>query len=119
MMLDDLQPAAVSSLAMTVVRARQVVDPELLGLVEARISLRLEGIGPDLGDHELTARDRDCLAVVDQMLVDVANLSDETAKGASRHFPDGGFSDFVTAAYLIEAHVRLGIATGLLLGGRS
>ena len=117
-MLDELQPAAVSRLNITVARARQVVDPQLLGLVEARVSLRLEGIGPDAGDQELTARDRDCLAVVDQMLVDVANLSDDTAMAASRHFPDGGFSDFVTAAYLTEAQARLRIASGLLLGGR-
>ncbi|MHB1212388.1 MAG: hypothetical protein ACYC0W_09025 [Candidatus Nanopelagicales bacterium] len=92
-------------------RARVVVDPALLGLAQRCIdSVLADGPRPDPRD----AREADVLVVLEQMLLDVANLDDDVARRADRHFPPGGLSDVVTASYLLEAATRLRIATALL-----
>lgn len=59
----------------------------------------------------------DVAAVVDQMLVDVSGLDDDTVRRASAHLPDGGLADVVMASYIIEARTRLRVASDRLLGG--
>ena len=66
----------------------------------------------------MSAMEADCLALVDQMLIDVSSMTDEQVAAADLHFAPGGLSDFVTAAYLTEASVRLEIASARLIGGR-
>jgi hypothetical protein len=96
-------------------RACVVVDPELLAAVTARIDWLVAGAPepPPLAD----ARAIDVAAVIDQMLMDVARLDDDTVRRAAGHFPDGGLADLVMAAYIVEARTRLRIASDRLLGG--
>lgn len=118
---DELQPEAMQAFREVVFRAREVVDAELLGLIEHRISSTLGHSMADLdvSNPPLTPRDIDCLALVDQMLIDVSAMTDETVFAAARHFEPGGLSDLITAAYLTEARIRLEICAGLLLGTRT
>ncbi len=113
--LQALQPDAMAALDAAYARARAVVDPDLLAAVTARIEWTLSGAAepPAPADH----RSVDVAAVVDQMLMDVSRLDDDTVRRASAHFPDGGLADLVMASYIVEARTRLRIASSRLLGG--
>ena len=117
MTLTELQPEPVELLGAACSRATSLIGPDLAALVSARITATLGGVPSTLDGDGLDDRDRDCLALVDQMLIDVASVSDATVASAARHFDSGGLSDFVTATYVTEARIRLGIAADLLLGG--
>ena len=117
MTLEALQPDAAAAFEGARARATELVGPALMAMVRDRISATLAGAPPS-GDHgPLPAMDADCLALVDQMLIDVSATTDEQVAAAGRHFAPGGLSDFVTAAYLTEASVRLEISSARLLGG--
>lgn len=96
-------------------RACAVVDPGLLAAVTARIEWLVAGA--DEPPVPVDARSADVVAVIDQMLMDVSRLDDDTVRRASAHFPDGGLADLVMASYVVEARTRLGIASDRLLGG--
>lgn len=115
MTLQALQPDAMTALDAAYERACAVVDPGLLDVVTARIDWLVAGAAepPPLAD----ARAIDVAAVVDQMLMDVARLDDDTVRRAAGHFPDGGLADLVMAAYIVEARTRLRLASDRLLGG--
>lgn len=113
--VSELQPEASSALDAALARAREVVDPADLALAQSTIDCML-GHGPDPSPAS-DERTADLTAVVEQMLIDVASLDDATALRAARHFPDGGFADFVMASYVIEARTRLRLASDRLLGG--
>jgi hypothetical protein len=114
--LDALQPDAAAAFEGARARAADLVGPELMSMVRDRISATLAGAPSSGGRGPLSAMDVDCLALVDQMLIDVSSTTDEQVAAAGRHFAPGGLSDFVTAAYLTEASVRLEIASSRLLG---
>jgi len=95
-------------------RACEVVDPELIRLAQSRVDRALSL--STIPEPELSERDADVAAVVDQMLIDVSRVDDATALNAARHFDEGGFADFVMAEYIIEARTRLAIAGARLIG---
>lgn len=114
MTLQDLQPAALAALDAAFERARAVVDPDLLADITARIEWTLAG-APE-PPAPVDARGAAVAAVVDQMLVDVSRLDDDTVRRASAHFPDGGLADVVMASYIVEARTRLRVASARLVG---
>ncbi|CAB4933901.1 MAG: hypothetical protein F2840_02190 [Actinobacteria bacterium] len=116
MTLDALQPDAAAALEEARARAADLVGPELMSMVRDRISATLANAPPSRDRAPLSAMDADCIALVDQMLIDVSATTDAQVAAAGRHFASGGLSDFVTAAYLTEASVRLEIASTRLLG---
>lgn len=117
MTLRDQQPEPLVLLDATIARAQEVVDGDLLALVADRIAVMLTDSRPTC--EATTAREMAVCAVVDQMLLDVAGLSDETVVHAASFFRDGEFADLVMASYAIEARTRLTIAADRLLGGMS
>jgi hypothetical protein len=96
-------------------RAIAVVDPDLLAVVTARIEWLVAG--EDEPAVPADARSADVASVVDQMLMDVSRLDDDTVHRAAAHFRDGGLADLVMASYIVEARARLRIASDRLLGG--
>lgn len=115
MTLRDLQPQAMDDLDTAYARAVEVVDPALLALVTDRIESTLAGSRPQC--EATTDRERAVCAVIDQELLDVARLDDETVQHAASFFPDGELADLVMAAYIVEARTRLRLASDRLLGG--
>lgn len=113
--LRECQPEPLELLDATIARAHQVVDPDLLALVADRIAVMLTDARPHC--EATTAREQAVCAVVDQMLLDVAGLSDETVQHAASFFEDGELADLVMASYSIEARTRLTLASDRLLGG--
>ncbi len=114
MTLRDEQPEAMTALDAAIARAREVVEPELLDLAQQRITEVVAAGVPSREPRD--ARESAACAVLDQMLVDVSGLDDETVRTAAAYFPDGGLSDLVMASYLIEARARLDVAAARLLG---
>lgn len=117
MTLRALQPEAVAELDATIARARAVVDPALLAGAEERIAWIVAG-GPQPSAPR-DERETAAFAVIEQMLIDVARLDDETVQAAAAQLPEGGLADLVMASYALEARTRLEIAAGRLLGGPS
>lgn len=115
--LRDCQPEPLELLDTTIARGHNVVDPDLLALVADRITVTLTDARPLC--EATTAREQAVCAVVDQMLLDVAGLSDETVQHAATFFADGELADLVMASYAIEARTRLTLAADRLLGGMS
>ena len=112
--LQALQPDAMAALDAAYERARVLVDPDLLAEVTARIEW-IVAAAPE-PPTPADARAAEVAAVVDQMLMDVSQLDDDTVRRAAAHFPDGGLADLVMAAYIVEARTRLRIASSRLLG---
>jgi hypothetical protein len=113
--LSEYQPEAVAALDATIARAREVVDPVLLDLVEQHIRHHVaEGPAPRAAQ---SAREEAVAAVVEQMLIDVAGMTDDAVRAADACFPEGGLPDLVMASYAIEARTRLEVASARLLGG--
>ena len=90
---------------------RAVVDPQLVDLAQACIDHVLCA-GP--APKSLDERDRDVIALLEQMLVDVANLDDATVRRADRHFELGQLADLVMTSYVLEARTRLRLACSAL-----
>ena len=111
--IEEHQGEALSVLDAAYARACVVVAPDLLALAQARIDwLVADGpVPPDV----VTERDTDVVAVLDQMLIDVAGLDDDTVLRAARHFDDGVLADLVTASYVMEARTRLRICASRLI----
>ena len=59
-------------------------------------------------------RGRDVVALLEQMLIDVANLDDATVRRADRHFAPGQLADLVMTSYVLEARTRLRLACSAL-----
>ena len=116
MTLDALQPDAAAAFEGARARAAKLCDPRLFVLVQNRIRATLCGVPASAEHAPLSAKEGDCLALVDQMLIDVSSMTDEQVAAADRHFAPGGLSDFVTFAYLTEASVRLEVASSRLIG---
>ena len=114
MTLQEFQPDALAALDAAYARAQVVIEPVLLAEVTARIEWTLAG-APEPGPPA-DARAAAVAAVVDQTLIDVSQLDDDTVRQASAHFPDGGLADLVMAAYIVEARTRLRLASDRLLG---
>lgn len=117
MLIREFQPEATGLLDAAYARAVEVVDEDLIRLAQSLIDhLVADGPSPE---RERDQREADVAAVIDQMLIDVSAVDDDTARRAARHFEDGGFADLVMASYIIEARMRLAVASELLLGSQS
>ena len=115
MTLRELQPEAISALDAVTARAREVVDATLLSAARTRIEhLVADGHEPS---PPSTPREEALCAVIEQELVDVANLDDATVLSAAGQFDDGRLADAVMASYAIEAQTRLRVMADRLLGG--
>jgi hypothetical protein len=112
--LREHQPEAMAALDAAYARAAQVVDPTLLTLAQAHIDF-LVADGP-VPPSALEEREADVAAVIDQMLIDVARVDEDTVGRADRHFGPGGLADLVMASYILEARTRLRVAGSRLLG---
>jgi alkylhydroperoxidase family enzyme len=55
-------------------------------------------------------RERACLAVCEQLVIDVAGMSDEVAVAAAEQVGPDAFRDFVTALLVLEQRQRLRLA---------
>lgn len=115
MTLRELQPEALAALDDAIIRGRALVDPHLLALAEMRIAQTVAD-GPEPAEPS-TARESAVCAVIEQELVDVANLDDRTVMTAADHLDDGQLADLVMASYALEAHTRLRVMADRLLGG--
>jgi hypothetical protein len=113
--LQALQPEAVDLLDATIARGASVVDPSLLEGVRQRIA-HLVADGPQPRDP-VDAQQAAVFAVIEQMLIDVSALDDETVRRAAAPCADGVLADLVMTSYAIEAQTRLTIAADRLLGG--
>lgn len=113
--LRQWQPEPLSLLDRVEERAEQVVDPTLLSSVRTHVE-HVVADGPEPAEP-CDERERAVAAVIDQMLVDVASLDDETVRTADAWFPPGALADLVLASYAWEARTRLAIAADRLLGG--
>jgi len=136
--LRQLRPAVAASLETANTQSWAVVDPDLLELARLRVAgmigstqgrarrsaaARAAGLAEDKiaalaqwpSDPRFTHREQDCLAFVEQYVMDVAGMSDEQVAVAERHFDGGGFRDFVTALYITEVTLRLELAGDALL----
>lgn len=108
------QPEALAALDTVLDRAREVVDPRLWSLVTQRIEHTVaDGPAP-----EPPADDRESAvcAVIEQMLLDVAGLDDETVRRAAEAIGGGPLADVVMSSYAYEASTRLRVAGNRLLG---
>lgn len=106
--LATLQPEPMAALDAVIARARIVVDPDLLDLIEQVITHHVaDGPSPRAPRN---ACEEDVLAVVEQGLLDVATMDDGLVREAARHFPEGGLADVVMASYACEARTRLQVA---------
>ena len=115
MTLRALQPEALAALDAAIARGRAVVDPELLAGAQARIDW-LVGEGPQPaapGD----ARQAAVFAVLEQELIDVARLDDDTVRAAAGLAGGAQVADLVMTSYALEARTRLEVASARLLGG--
>ena len=114
MTLVDHQAEALAALDAVLDRCRAVVDPHLWVLVTGRIERMLaDGPAPDAPSTDAEAA---ACAVVEQMLLDVASLDDDTVHDAVALLGGGVLANLVMASYAYEASVRLRVAGGRLLG---
>ena len=92
-----------------------MVDPELLAGAQARIDWLVgDGSQPAVpGD----ARQAAAFAVLEQELIDVARLDDDTVRAAADVVGGAQVADLVMTSYALEAHTRLRIVADRLLGG--
>lgn len=131
-----LAPEAFDAVADVVVGVRELLDPTLLELcrirmatllrvqpeVEARCErARAHGLGeskiaalPAWSSSELfTARERACLAVAEQFVIDVNGLDDESVEELVEHLGAAGCYQFVAALWATEAFQRVCSTLGI------
>ena len=111
-------------------------DPALLELTRLRIAMMLEhhaelavrtpGSGVDEAtvaelslwptSPRFTERDRACLTLVEQWLIDVADVSDEQCAAVAEHLGADGLASYASAILVLEQRQRLRLAWQQLFG---
>lgn len=111
-------------------------DPALLELTRLRIAMmlghereraqRTPGAGVDEAtvaelslwptSPRFTERDRACLTLVEQWLIDVADVSDEQCAAVAEHLGADGLASYASAILVLEQRQRLGLAWAQLFG---
>ncbi len=111
-------------------------DPALLELTRLRVAMLLGNDAelavrtPGAGVDEATVaelslwptsprfgeRERACLTLVEQWLIDVANVSDEQCAAVAEHLGPQGLADYASAILVIEQRQRLRLVWQRLLG---
>jgi len=102
--------------------AWSVADQRLLGLCEQRIR-EILGVAemPQLAnwyaDASLSTAEKACLAFTEEYMIDVANLSDETAAAVRAELGDQAMVDFVSALLVVEQRQRIALTWATVFGG--
>jgi hypothetical protein len=97
------------------------VDNRLLGLCEQRIR-EILGVAEttQLADWwsstELSAAEKACLAFTEEYMIDVANLTDDTAARVREHLGDQTMVDFVSALLVVEQRQRIALTWATVFG---
>ncbi|MCB0969497.1 MAG: hypothetical protein KDB37_21885, partial [Ilumatobacter sp.] len=88
--------------------ASDAVEQRLLDLATARAALLL---GVDAGPESVSPagddRERACVALVDQMVIDVTGVDDVLVQRVADHLGDDGAATFVAATLVVEQRIRL------------
>ncbi len=102
--------------------AWSVADQRLLGLCEQRIR-EILGVAETAqlanwyADASLSAAEKACLAFTEEYMIDVANLSDETAAAVRAELGDQAMVDFVSALLVVEQRQRIALTWATVFGG--
>ena len=97
------------------------VDNRLLGLCEQRIR-EILGVAEttQLADWwssaKLSAAEKACLAFTEEYMIDVANLTDDTAARVREHLGDQTMVDFVSALLVVEQRQRIALTWSTVFG---
>lgn len=93
--LHELRDAAVAT-----------VDADLLHLCRLRIAL-LIGLGTASAAPKLTDRERVCVDLAEQFVLDVAGITDAQVAAVVGQLGDDGAIDFVSALLVVEQRLRM------------
>ena len=102
--------------------AWSVADQRLLGLCEQRIR-EILGVAETAqlanwyADASFSAAEKACLAFTEEYMIDVANLSDETAAAVRAELGDQAMVDFVSALLVVEQRQRIALTWATVFGG--
>lgn len=140
--LSAQQPEAAGLLSITNAHAWSAVPPALLELVRLRIAMligneaglqRRSAAARDAGlseakiaqiskypsSSEFSAIEKECLAFVEQFVIDVSSLSEDDRARLRPHFSAQQLTEFVMALYVTECTQRLEMIAPLLLDAPS
>lgn len=115
------QPDVLEQLNLARDAAWATVDSRLLGLCEQRIR-EILGVAekPVLAnwytDTSLSAAEKACLAFTEEYMIDVANLTDETAAAVRSELGDQAMVDFVSALLVVEQRQRIALTWTTVFG---
>ena len=115
------QPDVLEQLNLARDAAWATVDSRLLGLCEQRIR-EILGVAekPELAnwytDTSLSATEKACLAFTEEYMIDVANLTDETAAAVRSELGDQAMVDFVSALLVVEQRQRIALTWTTVFG---
>ena len=102
--------------------AWSVVDNRLLALCEQRIR-ELLGVAESTqlanwyADSSLSNAEKACLAFTEEYMIDVANLTDETAAAVRAELGDQAMVDFVSSLLVVEQRQRIAVTWATVFGG--
>lgn len=114
-------PGVLEQLNLARDAAWTVVDNRLLGLCEQRIR-EILGVADSAqlanwhADASLSATERACLAFTEEYMIDVANLSDESAAAVRTVLGDQAMVDFVSALLVVEQRQRIALTWVTVFG---
>lgn len=97
------------------------VDNRLLGLCEQRIreilgTAEMTQLADWWSSTELSAAEKACLAFTEEYMIDVANLTDDTAARVREHLGDQTMVDFVSALLVVEQRQRIALTWATVFG---
>jgi hypothetical protein len=86
--------------------ALDTVDPGLLELCRSRIAL-LIGLGSDWSVRPLSERERACIDLTEQFVLDVAGITDAQVAAVVDQLGADGAMEFVFALLVVEQRLRM------------
>jgi hypothetical protein len=101
--------------------AWQTVDSRLLGLCEQRIR-EILGVTQEsqlanwYADASLSVAEKACLTFTEEYMIDVANLTDQTAAAVCDALGDQATVDFVSALLVVEQRQRIALTWDTVFG---
>ena len=101
--------------------AWQSTDQRLLGLCEQRIREILGVAEPTqlanwYADSSLSSAEKACLAFTEEYMIDVANLTDDTAAKVREQLGDQAMVDFVSSLLVVEQRQRIALTWATVFG---
>lgn len=101
--------------------AWSVADNRVLGLCEQRIR-EILGVADStqlanwFADASLSKAEKACLAFTEEYMIDVANLSDESATAVRAELGDQAMVDFVSSLLVVEQRQRIALTWATVFG---